>query len=82
MRHTTYRSDACQFVHEHARPIRYDARVPPQWESVSWLSATLGFWFTELVNRHAQFHSWCFRGRPKAFWMTGFFNATVSPTNI
>jgi len=52
----------------------YDARVPKAWASISWMSATLGFWFTELLERHAQFHSWCFEGRPLAFWMTGFFN--------
>jgi dynein heavy chain, axonemal len=52
----------------------YDARVPKAWAAISWLSTTLGFWFTELLERHAQFHSWCFEGRPLAFWMTGFFN--------
>jgi dynein heavy chain len=53
----------------------YDARVPTAWQNISWLSSTLGFWFTELMERHAQFHSWCFEGRPNAFWLTGFFNA-------
>jgi dynein heavy chain len=53
----------------------YDARVPAHWAQISWLSTTLGFWYTELLDRHAQFYSWCFDGRPKAFWMTGFFNA-------
>ena len=52
----------------------FDARVPRAWASVSWNSTTLGFWFTELLERHAQFYSWCFDGRPNAFWMTGFFN--------
>ena len=52
----------------------YDARVPKAWRDISWLAATLGFWFTELLERHAQFYSWCFDGRPNAFWMTGFFN--------
>eukprot|EP00050_Salpingoeca_kvevrii_P002276 m.190165 g.190165 ORF g.190165 m.190165 type:complete len:4578 (-) comp10576_c0_seq1:102-13835(-) len=52
----------------------YDARVPASWASISWMSATLGFWFTELLDRHAQFHAWCFGGRPNAFWLTGFFN--------
>jgi len=52
----------------------YDARIPNQWLKISWPSSTLGFWFTELIDRHTQFHSWCFSGQPKCFWMTGFFN--------
>ena len=34
----------------------------------------MGFWFTELIDRNTQFSSWVFTGRPKVFWMTGFFN--------
>jgi dynein heavy chain len=52
----------------------YDARVPNAWADISWTSGTLGFWFTELIDRHVQFHSWCFHGRPNAYWLTGFFN--------
>lgn len=52
----------------------YDARVPTVWKRGSWASASLGFWFTELIERNAQLHSWCFRRRPVMFWMTGFFN--------
>ena len=52
----------------------YDARVPKIWEKLSWQSSTLGFWFTELLERDAQFKKWCFNGRPKVFWPTGFFN--------
>ncbi|XP_066028864.1 dynein axonemal heavy chain 5 isoform X2 [Pocillopora verrucosa] len=52
----------------------YDARVPALWKKISWDSTTLGFWFTELIERNNQFHSWLFEGRPSAFWMTGFFN--------
>ncbi|CAL8275103.1 unnamed protein product [Lota lota] len=52
----------------------FDARVPSLWKKISWESSTLGFWFTELLERNTQFHSWVFDGRPKTFWMTGFFN--------
>ncbi|XP_066267666.1 dynein axonemal heavy chain 5-like [Branchiostoma lanceolatum] len=52
----------------------YDARVPMAWKKVSWESATLGFWFTELLERNTQFSTWVFEGRPLQFWMTGFFN--------
>jgi hypothetical protein len=41
---------------------------------VSWESATLGFWYTELLERDAQFRCWVTNGRPNVFWMTGFFN--------
>ncbi|XP_037304127.2 dynein axonemal heavy chain 8-like [Pungitius pungitius] len=52
----------------------FDARVPNLWRKISWESSTLGFWFTELQERNKQFNSWVFIGRPKTFWMTGFFN--------
>uniref|UniRef100_A0A3B4XA16 Dynein axonemal heavy chain 8 n=1 Tax=Seriola lalandi dorsalis TaxID=1841481 RepID=A0A3B4XA16_SERLL len=52
----------------------FDARVPNLWRKISWESSTLGFWFTELLERNKQFRSWVFDGRPKTFWMTGFFN--------
>ncbi|KAG9479366.1 hypothetical protein GDO78_012827 [Eleutherodactylus coqui] len=52
----------------------YDARIPKLWYKISWDSATLGFWFTELLERNQQFRSWLFDGRPNQFWMTGFFN--------
>ncbi|XP_034615402.1 dynein heavy chain 5, axonemal-like [Trachemys scripta elegans] len=52
----------------------YDARIPKLWFKISWESATLGFWFTELLERNQQFSSWLLDGRPNQFWMTGFFN--------
>ncbi|XP_047354238.1 dynein axonemal heavy chain 5 isoform X2 [Vespa velutina] len=52
----------------------YDARIPEKWLKISWESATLGFWYTELLERDHQFRHWCTHGRSKVFWMTGFFN--------
>ncbi|KAK5640655.1 hypothetical protein RI129_011466 [Pyrocoelia pectoralis] len=52
----------------------YDARIPDSWLKVSWESATLGFWYTELLERDNQFRIWCSIGKPNVFWMTGFFN--------
>lgn len=52
----------------------YDALVPRMWIKCSWASSTIGFWYTELLERNMQFRSWCFTGRPPSFWMTGFFN--------
>ncbi|CAH8650310.1 unnamed protein product [Schistosoma curassoni] len=52
----------------------YDARIPNQWKKLSWESSTLGFWFTELIERNHQFYEWLYNGRPVCFWMTGFFN--------
>ncbi len=53
----------------------YDAKIPHSWAKISWESSTLGFWFTELIERNNQFRKWCFEERPLCFWMTGFFNA-------
>ncbi|XP_038654873.1 dynein heavy chain 8, axonemal-like isoform X2 [Scyliorhinus canicula] len=52
----------------------YNARVPEIWKKISWDSSTMGFWFTEFLERNAQFSSWIYEGRPNVFWMTGFFN--------
>ena len=46
----------------------------PSFSQISWKSSTIGFWFTELLERDSQFRSWVFEERPNVFWMTGFFN--------
>lgn len=52
----------------------FDAKVPTTWRKLSWESSTIGFWFTELLERNMQLSKWIFEGRPTCFWMTGFFN--------
>jgi dynein heavy chain len=52
----------------------FDARVSEMWRKISWESSTLGFWFTEFLERNEQFSRWIYTGRPMVFWMTGFFN--------
>lgn len=44
------------------------------WRRGSWAAKTLGFWFTELMDRDDQFRNWCFTGRPVTFKIAGFFN--------
>lgn len=39
----------------------YDAKVPRSWLRKSWESSTLGFWFTELIDRNKQFSVWLFK---------------------
>ncbi len=46
----------------------YDARLPEKWARISWMSTTLGFWFTELLERDGQFRRWCYHGRPKVLY--------------
>jgi dynein heavy chain, axonemal len=52
----------------------FDARVPPSWLKASWAAPTLGLWFTGLIQRYEQWDRWLNQGRPKSFWLTGFFN--------
>ena len=47
-----------------AMDAMYDARVPLVWKQISWESSTLGFWFTEFLERNAQFCRWCFQVPP------------------
>ena len=70
--------DGTIIMNEHLRnalDFIYDAKIPYVWEKISWESSTLGFWFTELIERNNQFRKWCFEEKPLCYWMTGFFNA-------
>ncbi len=50
------------------------ARIPGFWLRKSWEATTLGNWFTGMLQRYDQLNKWLNLGRPKAYWMTGFFN--------
>jgi dynein heavy chain len=58
----------------------FDAQVPQQWmftsggDEFSWISPSLGLWFTGLMERDSQSRKWLSSGRPKSYWLTGFFN--------
>ena len=60
----------------------YDARIPAVWLKKSWEASSLGAWFSGLVARHAQLDKWIMTGRPKAYWITGFFNAQGFLTSV
>ena len=52
----------------------FNARIPASWLGKSWLASTLGNWFTGLLQRFDQLSKWINTGRPRSFWLTGFFN--------
>jgi len=52
----------------------FDARVPLTWVKISWAAASMGVWFAGLVQRFEQWDKWISSGRPKSFWLNGFFN--------
>jgi dynein heavy chain len=52
----------------------FNARIPSTWLAKSWEAGTLGNWFNGLVSRYDQLFKWLNTGRPKAYWLTGFFN--------
>lgn len=41
----------------------FDARVPDMWKKGSWASSSMGFWFSELIDRNRQFSTWLFTVR-------------------
>jgi len=58
----------------------FNAKVPDPWANVMPICATplpqpnIGVWFVNMVNRAEQLTCWLRDGRPKTFWLTGFFN--------
>lgn len=36
----------------------FDARVPDMWKRGSWASSSIGFWFSELLDRNRQYATW------------------------
>ena len=58
----------------------YDSRIPHQWQydangaEISWLSASLGDWFSGLLERFNQLNNWLRDGRPNIFYLGYFFN--------
>ena len=58
----------------------FNARIPANWLAKSWEAATLGNWFTGLLQRFDQLVKWVNNGRPKSFWLTGFFNPQARPS--
>jgi len=52
----------------------FNAVVPPLWLKKSWESSNIGSWFQGLLLRFDQLHKWLNTGRPKAYWLTGWFN--------
>jgi len=68
----------------------FDGRVPKRWThdasgaEISWLLASIGFWFTGLLDRHTQLNTWLENGRKemKSYWITGFTNAQGFLTGI
>ena len=57
----------------------FNARIPSEWLAGSWEASTLGNWFLGLLQRHEQLSKWLNAGRPKAYWITGFFNPQACP---
>merc|ERR1711871_470635 len=58
----------------------FEAKAPKTWvytvsgDEFSWILPTLGLWWTSFLERDDQDRTWMEHGRPKSYWLTGFFN--------
>merc|ERR1712159_565256 len=59
----------------------YDARVPPHWLAVSWLSSAVPTWFGEGLKRRDQLTSWA-QYDPAIYWFPGFYNPQGFLTSV
>ena len=60
----------------------FDARVPPSWIDVSWLSSSISLWFGDVIRRWQQLDKWATDGRPQHYWLPGFFNPQGFLTSV
>ena len=58
----------------------FNASIPTAWLKWSWQSATIGTWFQGMLAALRPARKVVEQGRPKAYWLTGFFNPQVSLT--
>lgn len=52
----------------------HSPRAHPPGPNRSWEASGSGSWFAGLLARHDQLHRWLTGGRPRSYWLPGFFN--------
>eukprot|EP01060_Flectonema_neradi_P002972 TRINITY_DN11858_c1_g1_i1.p1 TRINITY_DN11858_c1_g1~~TRINITY_DN11858_c1_g1_i1.p1 ORF type:complete len:4751 (+),score=995.77 TRINITY_DN11858_c1_g1_i1:132-14255(+) len=60
----------------------FDARIPPEWEAVTWKATVLGSWWVNLQKRFVQLDKWMKEDRPSKFWLAGFYNPQGFLTSV
>jgi dynein heavy chain len=64
--------DALDAVHDAKPPRAW--WVDPSGAEIAWSAPSLAVWFSGLLERNKQLHTWLNNTRPISYWMTGFFN--------
>ena len=54
--------------------VSFILHYSPAGDELTWLTPSLGVWYSGLLQRDTQYRLWLNTGRPLSFWMTGFFN--------